>query len=96
MGERLPSGGAGTQTFADLYKILYMPSGLGKWVSGRVLEKMGPGVYPKLVMVPPRQATSAPRRAVASLRRVACVSEGLQHQHEVAVRGFQKSLLSIC
>lgn len=48
----MPSGGAGTQTFADLYKILYMPSGLGKWVSGRVLEKMGPGVYPKLVMVP--------------------------------------------
>ena len=53
VGEYLLSGGAGTQTFADLYKMLYVPSGLGKWVSGKVLEKMGSGFYPRLVMVPP-------------------------------------------
>lgn len=40
------------------------------------------------------QATSALRRAVASLPRAACASEGLPHRHEDAARGLQKSPLS--
>lgn len=64
VGEYLPSGEAGTQTFADLYKMLYVPSGLGKWASGKVL-KMGSGFYPRLVMVPPVR----PRPFSEGLRR---------------------------